>query len=189
MIITISGVPGSGKTSVGKIIAEKLGWPFYSMGSLRGKMAMDKGLTLDELNTLGETDQTTDTIVDDYQKELGSKEDNFVIEGRLSWYFIPKSFKVFLDCQPAVAANRILASREERPDEKLAPDPKEVQRVLEARLASDMRRYQKIYGIDYLDKSHYDLVLDTTPLKSAQEAADLVYASLKPRLDSRGLSM
>lgn len=189
MIITISGVPGSGKTSVGKIIAERLGWPFYSVGGLRGKMAMDKGLTLDELNTLGETDKTTDTIVDDYQKELGSKEDNFVIEGRLSWHFIPKSFKVFLDCQPAEAARRILASKNERPDEKLATDLIEVQRVLVARLASDMRRYQKIYGIDYLDKSHYDLVLDTTPLKNAQETADLVYVSLEPRLDSKGLSM
>ena len=94
MIISISGVPGSGKTSVGKLIAEQKGWPFYSIGGLRGKMALDRGITLDELNRLGETDPTTDTSVDDYARELGKKEDNFVIEGRLSWYFIPHAFKI-----------------------------------------------------------------------------------------------
>ncbi len=180
MIITISGVPGSGKTSVGKIIAEKLGYPFYSVGALRGRMAMEKGMTLDEFNALGETDSSTDTMADDYQKKLGSKEDNFVIEGRLSWYFMPKSFKIFLDCAPAEAAKRILASKSERPDEKVSSDLAEVQKTLEARQASDVRRYQKIYGIDYLDKGHYDLVLDTTPLGSAKETADRVFAYLEP---------
>jgi cytidylate kinase len=189
MIITISGVPGSGKTSVAKIIAEKLDMPFYSVGALRGKMAMEKGMTLDELNALGETDSSTDTLADDYQKELGAKEDNFVIEGRLSWHFIPKSYKVFLDCRPAEAAQRILASKNERPDEKLTSDPEQIQTTLEARLASDIRRYQKIYGIDYMDPKHYDLVIDTTLLKSAKETAELVFASLKPRLDSQGASM
>lgn len=152
-------------------------------------MALEKGITLDELNTLGETDDSTDTIVDDYQKELGQKNDNFVIEGRLSWHFIPQSLKIFLDCQPSAGAFRILASKNERPDEKLASDPIAVQRLLEARLASDQRRYKKIYGLDYMDKGHYDLFIDTTPLKSAQETADLIYAFLKPRLDSKGLSV
>ncbi|MCX6741353.1 MAG: AAA family ATPase, partial [Candidatus Parcubacteria bacterium] len=46
MIITLSGKPGSGKTTVAKILAEKLGYKFYSTGDLRGQMAMKRGLTI-----------------------------------------------------------------------------------------------------------------------------------------------
>ena len=38
MIITISGLPGSGKSTIGKMLAKKLGYKFYSMGDLRGKI-------------------------------------------------------------------------------------------------------------------------------------------------------
>ena len=69
MIISISGVPGSGKTSVAKIIADKLGMNFYSMGNMRGKMALDRGMTIDELNALGEKEAFTDAEVDEYQKK------------------------------------------------------------------------------------------------------------------------
>ncbi|MFA6161346.1 MAG: cytidylate kinase family protein [Patescibacteria group bacterium] len=183
MIVTISGVPGSGKTSVGKKIAEKLGFPFYSVGGLRGKMALERGMTLDELNTLGETDKSTDSIVDDYQKELGAKEDNFVIEGRLSWYFIPHSFKIFLDCNIDEATRRIMSSKDDRPDEHLPAKIDAVKRLTEERMASDMRRYKKYYGLNYTDKSHYDLFIDTTPLKSVDESVNLVLEALRPRLD------
>ena len=65
MIISIGGVPGSGKTSVAKILGQRLSMAFYSMGGLRAKMATERGLTIDELNALGEKDRTTDTSVDD----------------------------------------------------------------------------------------------------------------------------
>jgi cytidylate kinase len=165
MIITISGVPGSGKTTVGKLVAERLGMPFYSVGALRGKMALDRGITLDELNRIGEDDGTTDASVDDYQKELGKTEDNFVIEGRLSWHFIPQSFKVFLDCDPHEAARRIFNARRTesgREDEPQYASEEEVAREIKVRIASDARRYRKYYDVDALDRSVYDLVLDTT---------------------------
>lgn len=179
MIITISGVPGSGKTSVGKILAEKLGYNFYSMGDLRGKMALERGMTIDQLNELGEKDHTTDTSVDEYQKELGQKEDNFVVEGRLSWNFIPHSFKIFLDCEPMEAARRVQASHRERPDEKISDDLSVIRAELDARIGSDLRRYSSIYNINHMDKSHYDLVMDTTESKSAEETAEKILAAIQ----------
>lgn len=183
MIISISGVPGSGKTSVAKILAERLGMNFYSMGGLRGKMATERGITIDELNALGETDPTTDTSVDDYQRELGKKEDGFVIEGRLSWHFIPHSFKIFLACDPKEAARRIFeASRkQERPDEATYESTEAALRVIRDRVASDNLRYQKIYGLDYADPSHYDLTLDTTPMKGPAETAEKILQELQRR--------
>ncbi|MFH1078525.1 MAG: cytidylate kinase family protein [Patescibacteria group bacterium] len=183
MIISISGAPGSGKTSVAKIVAERLGMAFHSVGGIRGRMALDRGLTLDELNRVGEGDRTTDTSADDIQKKLGETEDGFVIEGRLSWHFIPQSFKVYLDCEPHEAARRVFESRrkrEDRDDEPAYASVEEAERVLADRVASDVRRYRTHYGLDYRDPAHFDLVIDTTTIPSPEAVADRVLAALPP---------
>ena len=89
MIITINGTPGSGKSTVAKFLAKKLKLRHYSMCDLRRKMALEKGMTIDELNKIGEKEAWTDKDADNCQKKLGKKEDNFIIDGRLSWFFIP----------------------------------------------------------------------------------------------------
>lgn len=186
MIISISGVPGSGKTSVAKIIAERLGMNFYSMGNMRGKMALDRGMTINELNALGEKEAFTDAEVDEYQKKLGQTEDNFVIEGRLSWRFIPHSYKVFLGCDESEAARRIFAAKQasttERTDEVPAATVEQVRSALAARMASDDVRYKKYYGADYRDRSHYDLVVDTMETSNPEETAEIILKELgRPR--------
>jgi cytidylate kinase len=171
MIITITGVPGSGKTTIVKRLSETLGIPWYSVGNLRGKMAKERGLTIDELNTLGETEAFTDKEVDDYQTNLGTSGESFIIDGRLSWYFIPNSFKIFLNVNPDVSAKRIYqaSKKGERDDEKAYGSAEEVKQFVTDRIASDERRYQKYYGVDFLNRSNYDLVLDTTNLTTEEE--------------------
>jgi len=166
MIITITGLPGSGKTSVIKQLSETLGVPWYSVGDLRGKMAKERGMTIDELNALGESEAFTDKDVDDYQTELGQSGESFVIDGRLSWHFIPNSFKVFLDVSPEIGARRIfLASQKgERGDEIQYTSEQEVRDFIEKRVQSDILRYQKYYHVDFLNKQNYDLVIDTSSL-------------------------
>ena len=183
MILSISGVPGSGKTSVAKILAQRLGMTFHSMGGLRGKMALERGITINELNVQSETDATTDMSVDDYQRELGKKEDHFVIEGRLSWHFIPHSFKIFLDCDPREAARRIFDAKQhandmERRDEPLDASVEDTERDIAARMASDDLRYAKYYGVNYRDLSQYDLVIDTTKMRGPEETADAILTQL-----------
>ncbi|MFH1364907.1 MAG: AAA family ATPase, partial [Candidatus Aenigmatarchaeota archaeon] len=89
MIISICGISGSGKSTISKLLAERLGYKHYSIGEIRRKMAVDRGMTLAELNKLGEKEDFTDKEVDKFQEELGKKEDNFVIDGRTSFHFIP----------------------------------------------------------------------------------------------------
>ena len=84
MIITISGLPGSGKTTVGRIVAKKLGYRFLSMGDLRGEIAMKHGMTIDQLNEIGKKESWTDKEVDGMLAEKGRSEDNFVEIGRAS---------------------------------------------------------------------------------------------------------
>ena len=162
MIITISGLPGSGKSTIGKLLAQKLGYRFYSMGDLRGKMAMDRGMNIDALNKVGEQEPWTDRDVDDYQKKLGETEDNFVIDGRLSWFFIPRSLKIFLTVKLEEGAERIF--QRQRPDETPAASAQDVLNTLKTRITSDGVRYQKWYHVRFDDPANYDVTIDTTTL-------------------------
>lgn len=162
MIISLSGAHGSGKSTIAQMLAEKLGWSRYYMGGLRREAAKRRGLTLAEYNALGEKDPTTDFEVDEYQKDLGLKEDNFIIEGRTSWYFIPHSFKVYLDVQEEEGHRRIfghLQQKNDRNEDKNLASQEDVKKSLKTRLASDRKRYKQYYGIDVNDLSHMTSIL------------------------------
>lgn len=177
MIITISGLPGAGKTTVAKMLAADKGWEFFSMGGLRRQKALEKGMTLAEYNKLGETDAATDLEVDRYQEDLGKTKDNFVIEGRTSWHFIPQAVKIFLTVEPTIGAQRIwqhLAGANNNRNED--DDLKTVDDVLasnQARMASDRLRYEKYFQIDVYDEVNYDLVVDTSELPPEQVLAKI----------------
>ncbi|TAL20049.1 hypothetical protein EPN90_01745 [Patescibacteria group bacterium] len=184
MIISIAGDPGSGKTSVARLLSGRLGWPWYSMGDLRGKMALERGLTIDELNQLGETDPATDTAVDDYARRLGETDNNFVIEGRLAWHFIPHSFKVFLSCEHKEAGRRVYGAKKRDPsrrDEPAYSSPEEAEREIKKRIESDARRYLKHYGVVFNDQKNFDLVIDTTAHKKPEQTVEKILAALKTR--------
>lgn len=167
MIITLGGLPGAGKSTIKNMLAEELGLKAYSMGDMRGEMAKARGLTIDELNEIGLTDASTDNEVDAFQKTLGETQDDFIIDGAMSWYFLPQSKKIYLAVDPRVAAERIFADRQNNPhrtDEPEYASVEETQKTLAARAAHNDARYQKWYGASYLNPQNYDLVLDTTNL-------------------------
>ena len=183
MIISINGKPGSGKSSVAKAIEREFGLKRYYMGGLRREMARKKGITLEELNELGEKDFSTDQEVDDYQKKLGETEGNFVIEGRTSFFLIPQSFKIFLDVSVDEGAKRIwsdLQKNAEKRNEASGLDSYEdVVASVEKRIASDIKRYDKYYQQNIFDKSKYDLWLDTTEFDLDQVKAQVFEAIRK----------
>jgi len=117
---------------------------------------------------------------------LGEKEDNFVIEGRTSWYLIPHSLKIYLDVAPEEGARRIFSSLQrkgqERNEGKGLDSVAAVLASNQARMASDELRYRQYYGIDVYDRNNYDFYLDTTDL-TPEEVFQRVFDSVQPRLD------
>ncbi|HRH32304.1 MAG TPA: AAA family ATPase [bacterium] len=169
MIITLGGLPGAGKSTIKNLLAEELGLKKYSMGDMRGEMAKSRGLTIDELNDIGLNDASTDHEVDAFQKTLGETQDDFVIDGAMSWFFLPQSKKIYLAVDPKVAAERIFADRQNNPNRTDEPEYANVEateQALAARAAQNDARYKKWYGAEYLNPKNYDFVIDTTHLST-----------------------
>lgn len=186
MIISINGAQGSGKSTVAKMLAGKLGWPQYNIGGLRRKIAGDRGLTLAEYNKLGETDPSTDVEIDEYQKKLGETEDNFIIEGRTSWYFIPHSSKIYIDVKEEEGVKRVfghLQQKNERNEDKGLDSIEDVKESMRKRHESDRIRYKKYYGVDVNDLKHYDFYIDTTDL-NPEQVYGAVYEYVLKQLDN-----
>lgn len=184
MIISISGFHGSGKSTVAKKLAKKLSWPRYYMGGLRREAALKRGLTLAEYNKLGETDPSTDLEVDLFQKKLGETEDNFIIEGRTSWHFIPHSLKIYIDVSLEEGANRIFKQLQKENNRNEDKDLKTLEDVIESlkkRHKSDTLRYKKYFNIDVHDKNNYDYIIDTTNL-SIEEVFNNIYSFVNKKI-------
>lgn len=182
MIITISGLPGAGKTTAARLLAERLGYKYYSMGDLRGKMAMEQGLTIDELNEQANKDPSSHTSVDEYQKKLGETEDNFIIDGWLSWRFIPKSFKVFLAINEDEAARRIYEAKKNDPSRGDEPEYKtviEAKDVITRRVEVTKKQFQDLYGVDFTDAKNYNVVIDTTGQARPEETVEKILKAIK----------
>lgn len=187
MIISLSGAPGSGKSTVAKQLAAKLGWSRYYAGGIMREMAAKRGLTILEYCKLCESDSSADLEVDNYLKELGQKNENFIVEGRTAWHFIPQSLKIYIDVNIRVAAERIFKERQGDNSRNEGEKPASVEEVLASikdRIASEDLRYQKYYQIDYRDPKNYDLYLDTSNL-SQDEVFRVVFEYAQKYLDNK----
>ena len=161
MIITISGDIGSGKSTTGKLLAKQLGYEYLSTGAIQRKIAEDMGITTLELNLLTEKLTEIDDKIDGYTSALNDSNDDFIVDSRLAWNFIPSSYKVFLLCDSLTAAKRISLDDQRKCDET----NKEVEHLLvkiRERRKSEKRRFLEKYKIDFEDLSNYDLIIDSS---------------------------
>lgn len=180
MIIAISGTAGSGKSTVGKLLAEKLGLKHYSTGDFMREIAKERNLSLEDLGRIAEGDRSVDATLDKRQIKLGKEEDGFVIDARLGFYFIPNSVKVFLDADLKVRAERVLKDiliRGLRGEER-GKTIREVIEEMKKREESEKTRYLKYYGVDPYEMEHYDLVVDTSKI-SAEEVGEKIVEFVK----------
>ncbi len=152
MIITVSGLIASGKTTQAKALAARLGLRYLSAGEVMRRWAEERGVTLLRFSEMAEQDHAIDRELDRLQVEM-AREGNAVVDSRLSGWFVPAAMKVWLRAPLEVRARRV-AERE-------GVDPRVALEELQRREASERRRYRAIYGIDLDDLSPYHVVVDT----------------------------
>lgn len=155
MRITVSGLPGSGTTSLSRYLAEHHGFDMISAGEVFRQIAKEHNLTLAEFGRLAEEDPSYDKMIDARQKEIAQTQNNIVVEGRLSGWMVSKAdLKVWLHAPIGCRIKRI-ATRDEVTDEKTA------EALTIEREACEAGRYRSYYDIDINDLRIYHLVLDS----------------------------
>lgn len=178
-IITISGTPGSGKSTIAKaLVSEFKATRFYAGATMR-QIAKERGINLAELQKHMATDPKIDVEVDEKtaaEAKKVAKNNIVVVEGRTQFLFLPESIKIFIKVDLEEGAKRIWHSMQKEENRKKRNEAEvgsleELIEVNKARRENDITRYQKYYNIDYTDESQYDFVLDTTPINAQQAIA------------------
>ena len=169
-IITITGDLGSGKSTVSNLLRERLNYNYVYTGKIQREIANKYNMTTLELNKYAETHPEIDEEIDSMFKSLNESTD-LIVDSRLAWFFIPKSFKVFLKTDLLVSANRI-SEDNQRKNEKYASKEEAANEIL-ARKASENKRFLELYGVDCSDLSNFNLVVDTSFI-TPEEVAGII---------------
>jgi len=171
--ITIFGMAGTGKTSTGKEIARRLGYEFFSGGDFARETAAKYGITINELDERSKTDSSIDIERDKVISEFGRTHDNFIVEARLAWHFIPDSFRICFKCHFEERTKRI-AGRERK-------DLEQVREETRQREISIYDRFDKYYGLkDFEDDKNFDLIVDTQN-NNFNQVVEIIMQALKDK--------
>ena len=157
-IITITGEPGCGKSTVAEIIANKLNYKLISSGDIARTIAKEKNIPeniffSEYIKKYPEIDYEIDDKVIKYCKN----NNNIVVPTRMAGILLEKegidSFNVYLEADFSVRVERI-SIRENK-------NIKQVKKETKKRRKSEIKRYRKLYKVDINNLSIYNFVIYT----------------------------
>jgi CMP/dCMP kinase len=169
MIITIGGLAGSGTTTASKILSEKLGIPYISAGDIFRQMAAESGMDILDFSKFAENNIEIDQEIDRRQAEMAreakNRNENIIVEGRLSAHFVDADLKIWMIAPFDIRSQRI-SQRESKPVEL-------VNNEVRIREDSEASRYLEIHQIDVNNLEIYDLIVNTNSFK-AESIVDII---------------
>lgn len=169
--ITLSGFAGTGKSTVGKLLANALDFEFISVGNYSRKFALEKfNMTINEFQELVSRKPEIDKAIDSEFQNYCNARNNLVIDYRLGFHFIKDAFHVLLKVSDDEAFKRISHSGRTNEDYSLS--------AINIRNEIMKDRFLNSYGVDFTDESNYRLVLDTSFI-SPEEVVFRILSAIK----------
>ncbi len=166
--ITISGLPGTGKTTVAELLKKHLQLRYVYSGEIFRQLAKKHHMSLEEFGRYCESHREIDEELDQYQLDV-LKQGNVIVEGRISGWLAYRNqipaVKVLLKADIDIRAGRIV----KREQGEVQKRKKEIL----TREKSEAARYKKYYGIDISDTSIYDVIIDTAE-KTPEEITGII---------------
>ena len=172
MHISITGDLGSGKSTVAKEICRILNFKYLSTGLIQRQLALEKGMDTLEFNKFTDQNASIDDYIDQKLKDINEQTDSYVLDSRLGWHFVKKSFKVYIMAVDEVAASRVLIDAK-RIGEPLALDIKAKILEQKERRKIENDRFKKSYGVKPSIFKDFDAVIDTSTA-TIEEVTNLV---------------
>jgi cytidylate kinase len=166
LVLAISGLHGSGKSTYARALAEAYELRLVSAGEFFRRIAKERGLTLEQLTEEAKKNVEIDRLIDEMTKQEAIK-GNVVLDGQLSaWMSQDKAdVKIFFTAPDDVRFGRI-ARRD-----KMSIEAAKKQTLM--REAIQKERFMQLYGIDPADLSIYDVIFDTN-LQSLDENINIL---------------
>lgn len=174
MIIAISGLHGTGKSTIAKLLAENLGILYYSTGQAFRDLAKENNMSLEEYTSFVEKHPDIDKKLDNKVVKM-AKKGSIIIDSQLSGYILKSiaNFKVQLTCPLEVRVKRMAARDQTSYEEKL--------KETTIREKSELERFKKLYNIDLSDKKSttefFNLIINTEHL-TIEEIVDKILTEL-----------
>ncbi len=173
MIITITGKPCTGKSTMAEIFINKYHFDRIYAGAIFKKHARELGIDITDLcksEQIYEIDRRVDKELENiYHTRLN---EDLLIESRTSWSFMPKAFNVFIDIPNKVMAERLFNS--DRPINERGNTLDEALQKVTERYNADVARYKLLYNIDCDNLDNYTYVIDNSNL-TPEQTADKIY--------------
>jgi predicted cytidylate kinase len=158
-VITLSGVPGTGTTTIAKLLSKKLNLKLVYIGETFRTIAREYKMTLEEFGKFAKDNPEIDKELDDRQLAL-ARTGNIILEGRLSGWMVKKNginaFSILLTADLETRIKRIMGRE--------GKAYSEVKEEILNREQVELNRYLELYSINYQNPAHYSMVIDTTHL-------------------------
>jgi cytidylate kinase len=187
-IITISGTPGSGKSTIAKALCKKFKAKRVYVGHYMRELARQRKMTLAELNHLAQSDPNIDIKADQETAKKArrlAKKYPVVVEGRVQFYFLPESTKIFIKCNITESAKRIWKDLQDEKKSKQRNEAKvrnitDLKKEILIRKKSELLRYKKYYNLNHYLAKNYDFILDTSDIDAQKAIAKTITFLKKP---------
>jgi CMP/dCMP kinase len=200
-VIAISGQPGAGSTTVGKLLAEKLELKYFSPGQLfkdisKGritqkhyhplfeKICEQKNL---EIPQIDKSEKDSSAAINVWNSSIGENQSfhsvidelqlklaekgNIVIDGKLS-------LRMIKSANLKIWFKASLEARVKRTSQREKLELEEAKKIVLKKEEKERRGWNKIYGFDYWEQENdADLVIDTSDLKP-EEIVDKIISKL-----------
>ena len=163
MIITIAGLSGSGKNTVGEIVAEKL--RLRLVDPTFKTLAEERRMDLMEFHRKAEKEHNIDKNFDAALIAEVEKGPCVVTTWLAPWMVLNADLRVWISASQHARAARVAARDGMTREQALAH--------LAERDASNRTRYLDVYRIDIYDHSDFDIVINSEKFKP-EEAADII---------------
>lgn len=166
MIITLGGPPGSGTSTLARLLKEKLSLQYEYAGSIFRKTAKEMKMSLEEFGKYAEKHPEIDIELDNKMLNYAKIDGNHLLEGRMTGVLFHRenipAFKIWVDASAETRAKRLVDRDGFTYEEAIAKMTK--------RDECDRKRYMELYKLDPATSNCYDLVLNSENLLPEQLA-------------------
>ncbi len=176
VVIVISGMPGSGNSTVGRLIAKKMKLKFFSVGKYfkdhekTAKDETEKALKL--MRTEKGRSSDFHHGIDNLVISLAEKGD-IVIEGKIAIRMVSDKadLRVWLKALPEIRAQRY-SKRDKTNSDKSSKN-------LEEKEKAERKVFKEVYGFDFfIQEKDADTIVDTSD-KTPEEIVDIILRNLE----------